>query len=411
MSITATILTQNSQSTLEACLASLRDAVDEIVVVDTGSRDETLKIAQAGADKVLQYPWGEDFAAARNAALELAQGAWILNLQPDEELAPESRVLLRERLTSYDYDQPVLLSARVVEPERQPVYAGRLFPNHPWIRFKGRAHEWPAWQGKWMDGIECPELVLYRRALSPEAERSRLRQDTLLLRKVLAECEDAGERMVYFKHLGHDALALGQYETALDAFERGYAAWESSDSPAGALLKHLLMTLIKVSKSLGRSAGDTLPYAQALVRCFPEDAESWLLLGQSYFWLEQGAEAESAYDCCLRLTERHTQPGRHAFQARLGLARLALNQNRPETGIALLRVLYQQEPKSELAWHLCRAYTLLDALPSARHWYQLAFDEPAPHSLRSMLEELREVPVWSPAENRQLLGMLIGLRS
>ncbi len=402
MSITATVITRNHQETLEACLESLRDAVDEIVVVDTGSEDETVLIAKSQSVKVLHHSWGDDFAAARNMALDQARCTWILNLQPDECLSAESRQTLPQRLLQVSDTQPVLLNAKVFEPERQPIYAGRLFPNHPDIRYKGRAHEWPAWQGKWMDGIECPELVLHKLRSRPEMESTRLRLDSQLLRRVLAECEDAGERMVYYKHLGHDALALGQFEVALEAFKQGLIAWEFSGASAGALLQHLLLNLVKLALTLNRDRREIRGYSELLVKHFPDQAEGWLLHGQNLFWLGQNLQAEPAFARCLELSVKQE---RLAWQARQGLARLAVIQGRPETGIALLRVLYQQNPRPELAWHLCRAYTLIHALPSARHWYQLAANEPAPNGVHSLSADLADIPVWSPAEQKQLLEL------
>ena len=69
---------------LDRCLASLRGTVDEVVIVDTGSTDGTLELARGRADRLAQLPWGDDFSAARNAALDLASGEWVLVLDADE---------------------------------------------------------------------------------------------------------------------------------------------------------------------------------------------------------------------------------------------------------------------------------------------------------------------------------------
>lgn len=72
---------------LPACLRSVRDAVDEIVVVDTGSTDETPDIARRFGARVHAFPWSDDFSEARNRSLELATGKWILILDGDESIA------------------------------------------------------------------------------------------------------------------------------------------------------------------------------------------------------------------------------------------------------------------------------------------------------------------------------------
>jgi glycosyltransferase involved in cell wall biosynthesis len=72
---------------LDECLAAARRGVDEIVVVDTGSVDDTRRIAGRYADRLLDFTWCEDFAAARNVSLAAAGGEWILVLDADERIA------------------------------------------------------------------------------------------------------------------------------------------------------------------------------------------------------------------------------------------------------------------------------------------------------------------------------------
>jgi glycosyltransferase involved in cell wall biosynthesis len=77
------------------CLASARAAVDEIVLVDTGSRDATKAIAAAAGARVIDFTWCDDFAAARNAGLEQARGTHVLVLDADERLAQGAAPVLR----------------------------------------------------------------------------------------------------------------------------------------------------------------------------------------------------------------------------------------------------------------------------------------------------------------------------
>ena len=65
---------------------SIRPVCDEIVVVDTGSTDDTVAVAESFGAVVAHRPWDDDFAAARNRALDLATGEWILYIDADEQL-------------------------------------------------------------------------------------------------------------------------------------------------------------------------------------------------------------------------------------------------------------------------------------------------------------------------------------
>src|SRR5437667_7943437 len=83
-SLSLTMIVRNEEATLAACLSSAADLVDEIVVVDTGSTDGTKEVAARFGARVFDFPWRDDFAAARNESLSHARGNWILWLDGDE---------------------------------------------------------------------------------------------------------------------------------------------------------------------------------------------------------------------------------------------------------------------------------------------------------------------------------------
>ena len=127
---------------LERCLASVRDVADEIVVVDTGSTDATAHIAGRYGAKVVSAPWQDDFSAARNVSIDHAAGRWILWLDADDVVPPESL--------------PVIAGLKATPPERvygfvvrneRPGGTGtefnqaRMFPNRPELRFERKIHE------------------------------------------------------------------------------------------------------------------------------------------------------------------------------------------------------------------------------------------------------------------------------
>jgi hypothetical protein len=125
--VSACLIARNEERCLDRCLTSLRGAVDEIVVVDTGSTDRTLEIARAHGARVGTFVWCDDFAAARNAALDLATGDWVLSIDADEWLADDAcRRFVRiaaERAPAHYAFVPYM-----VGPEGRRIYTnGRLF--------------------------------------------------------------------------------------------------------------------------------------------------------------------------------------------------------------------------------------------------------------------------------------------
>jgi tetratricopeptide (TPR) repeat protein len=144
------MIVRNEAERLPACLDSVRDVVDEIVIVDTGSEDSTLDIARRYGARVFTVKWSDDFAAARNEALRHCSGEWILYLDADERLHPTSARILRDFLC----DLPESIGGivcTIVSPHRREngsreIHRGaypRIFRNYgyPTIRFEGRVHE------------------------------------------------------------------------------------------------------------------------------------------------------------------------------------------------------------------------------------------------------------------------------
>lgn len=95
------MIVKNEEDCLAACLESVRDAVEEIVIVDTGSSDNTKEIARRYTDRVYDYAWQEDFAQARNVSFSYATRPFILWLDADDVLEPQERdklIALKETL-------------------------------------------------------------------------------------------------------------------------------------------------------------------------------------------------------------------------------------------------------------------------------------------------------------------------
>jgi tetratricopeptide (TPR) repeat protein len=135
------MIVRNEAQHLARCLQSTRAVVDETIVVDTGSTDDTLAIAQAHHAQVYSIAWPNDFAVARNISLQYATGEWILVLDADEVLVPGCVPSLQEVL-----QQPDILVVNLIRHEvgaSQSPYSllSRLFRRHPNLRFSRPYHE------------------------------------------------------------------------------------------------------------------------------------------------------------------------------------------------------------------------------------------------------------------------------
>lgn len=146
--ISLPLVVKNEEQYIERCLKSIVDVVDEIVVIDTGSYDNTLNIVRKYTDKIYSFKWSDSFADVRNFALSKCTGDWILRLDADEELPEEFVVPLWEAIQNDEFDIGLLNIYNFLEdpdkfhPAKYSVSkTARIFKNLPEIKFSGRVHE------------------------------------------------------------------------------------------------------------------------------------------------------------------------------------------------------------------------------------------------------------------------------
>jgi len=150
---------------LKDCLDSVKGLVDEIILVDTGSTDNTIQIAKDFGAKVIHQEWDDDFSKPRNLSLKNATGDWILFLDPDECLSLKDHVAIKQAMEkknvaflietkNYVFSKDPYKSFKNSEDTSDtysdmsrdmPFYwiseKARLFPNNPKIEFTGAVHE------------------------------------------------------------------------------------------------------------------------------------------------------------------------------------------------------------------------------------------------------------------------------
>ncbi|HEX4608633.1 MAG TPA: glycosyltransferase family 2 protein, partial [Urbifossiella sp.] len=144
--VSLTMIVRDEEANLGPCLDAVRDLVDEIVVVDTGSADRTPEVAAARGARVVTFPWRDDFAAARNVGLDAARGDWIFWLDADERLGPADRDKARALFAGLR-DENAAYMMRQLSPAEGAAGATtavdqvRLFRRRPDVRWEYRIHE------------------------------------------------------------------------------------------------------------------------------------------------------------------------------------------------------------------------------------------------------------------------------
>lgn len=222
--ISLCMIVKDEQKWLPGCLESVRGFVDEIVVVDTGSSDQTVAIARSFGAEVFHYRWNDDFSQARNESLRHATGDWILFLDADERLDPiGGGDCLRQSACGLPADAFLvpILNRSVDAGEQTTVGSAiRFFRNIPGIRFSGRVHEgvdrFLSLKGATI--LRGPFAVNHLGyAQDQETVQSKYRRNLELIGRELEE-EPENPYMRY--HLGLTFMALGEEARAREAFDR-----------------------------------------------------------------------------------------------------------------------------------------------------------------------------------------------
>lgn len=135
------MIVKNEEKNLPRVLSSIKELADEIIIVDTGSHDETVQVAKQYGAQVYHFPWCNDFSAARNESLRHATKDYILWLDADDEITREDIPVIRRHIRDHKNTAIFLKLKNIQADGVQESAQLRIFPNHLGIQFEGRIHE------------------------------------------------------------------------------------------------------------------------------------------------------------------------------------------------------------------------------------------------------------------------------
>jgi tetratricopeptide (TPR) repeat protein len=308
--LSLSMIVRNEAAQIEDCLRSVQGFVDEMVVVDTGSTDNTIALAEAMGARVERITWPGDFAPARNQALQWVKGDWVLVLDADERLRPEAMAPLRALMA-----QPDLLLINLLRHERGAVQSpysnvSRLFRRHPAIRWSRAYHSMvddsiaalllqePHWRL-----ADCPEPALIHDGYRPEllamgnkAERLREAMEAELL-------ERPGDPYACAK-LGSLEVAEGKLERGMALLRQGLEQCPAEAHPE----RYELLLHLAVAEGPRKPARAVDLYRQALALPLAPRLSLAARLNLAALLLQQG-ELEEAEQLCRRATSSAPEIG------------------------------------------------------------------------------------------------------
>jgi tetratricopeptide (TPR) repeat protein len=189
------MIVRDEERHLGRCLKSLEGVVDEIIVVDTGSADRTVEVAEACGAKVTDFPWCDDFSAARNESLNHATGAWIIWVDADEVI-PEGEGKKIRKLTEEPLDRGFTFILRVIDPVTEAMRVSyrqlRVFPNHLEIRFEWPVHEQvaPSLRRKGIRIVDTDIVLLHLKEERGEEEQEKAERYITIMEGWLSDHQD-----------------------------------------------------------------------------------------------------------------------------------------------------------------------------------------------------------------------------
>lgn len=278
---------------IERALRSFAPWVQRLLVLDTGSRDDTVAIARAAGAEVHQGGWRGDFSAARNEALALAGGAWHLVVDADEWLAEGGEALAALSRTAPDFVGALRVdSLQDGDAGTAPSWISRLLPGP--VRYQGRVHEQP------QHALPVRRLPIHlgHDGYLAAARAAKDGRNADLLRQALAE--QPRDAYLWYQ-LGKDHDVYGRHAQALEAFGRAEALLGPGCPP----WRHdLVVRSLHALKCCGRHA-EGAERAEAGLRDWSHSPDFFFALGD--LLLDWAAERPALADALLPTIEQAWQ--------------------------------------------------------------------------------------------------------
>lgn len=305
MRISACVIVKNEAENLPQWLECMKLLADEMVVVDTGSTDDTVELAENAGARVFQYEWSNDFAAAKNFALEHAKGDWVVFLDADEYFSEVTLKNLRKELESYHKKRSIgVVLCRLINIDRDKydkvintILQSRIFRNVPGIRYKGAVHEQLVNSGQTLQIVCNKDWVILHTGYSSSIVREKSRRNLPILmerEKQAVTGEEKGQAAAY---LADAYNALGEYEKAIACAR---TAIEHNVQHLG-MAGHSYILIFSAMQCMGATYEEQLLLLEEAAEKYPDESVFILYKGHVLWLIGRYEEARHCLEKSLHM--------------------------------------------------------------------------------------------------------------
>lgn len=220
ITISLCMIVKNEETTIKQCLDSIKDVMDEIVIVDTGSTDRTKQIAAEYTDRIMDFEWADDFSQARNFVFSQATKDYIMWLDADDVLLEEDRKKLLALKQTLDpkYDSISMIYHYSLDEDGKPAYSfrrNRIVKRSKNFRWFGAIHEYLEVNGNTLNS----DIVITHKRIHSGTDRN-LR----IFEKMLAQGVEFSPRDLYY--YANELRDHGKLDKAIEYYEKFLATKE-----------------------------------------------------------------------------------------------------------------------------------------------------------------------------------------
>ena len=249
LKISACYMVKNEENNLPRSLESVKPGVDEIIVVDTGSTDRTIEIAESYGAKIIQTPWKDDFSTPRNMAIEAATGDWIIFLDADEYFASPNKV--RSAITKLADNTTIIIPRIDIDEEQNRElnhdWSMRIFRNVDYLRYRGLIHE----HLTNIKDVKMPyifgnsDLTIYHTGYAASKIKQKLQRNLELIEQ---EEKTLGHRPQHDITLADCYMGLGDYEKVIHYVKKALNSSTKELTGRGRLYRNLMNAMRNLDK-------------------------------------------------------------------------------------------------------------------------------------------------------------------